>query len=279
MPQRKVLVIAHRGARAEAPENTLAAFDRAIRIGADWIELDVRLTADGRLAVIHDESVKRTTGARGKVARMTMRELKRLDAGARFGGAFAGERIPELAEVVEACDGRAGLVVEVKDPAGREAIISARVRKALAGFRGEAVVESFDKSFLRLYKKTVPGARAALLTESARGLSEARKASADAVSASLRSPATRLLLPRVKRAGLGLFVWTVKSFRALARALAFDVDGVITDYPREVRAVLEELDRAAAYGFSRPGPGTEGYLRWRRMALKEMKRWPLRPLK
>ena len=90
------LVVAHRGGAGLAPENTLAAFRMALEVGADAIELDVRLTRDGRVAVIHDRTVDRTTGGRGPVGSYTLAELKALDAGSWFGPQYLGERVPTL---------------------------------------------------------------------------------------------------------------------------------------------------------------------------------------
>ena len=190
MNSRRVLVVAHRGASREAPENTLAAFRRAIEAGADAVELDVRLTADGNLAVIHDASVRRTTGARGRVAGITVDDLETLDAGGWFGKAFAGERIPLLEEVVEAASGRAGLFVEVKNPGSRRELVARLVRKALSRFAGEAVVLSFDGRFARLYKGMYPGARVALLAESSDGMKAALDAGLDAAAIGLHSHAS-----------------------------------------------------------------------------------------
>ena len=274
MAPARPLNIAHRGARLEAPENTLAAFRAAVDAGADALELDVHLTADECLAVIHDDSVRRTTGARGLVAAMTLAQLKALDAGRWFGKAFAGERIPELAEVVAAASGRAGLFVEVKNPGDRAAVVAAEVARRTKGFRGYLVIESFDAAFVKLYKEMNPGARVALLTESPRGLAQAAKAGADAVSVALRWPAL-VSLCEVKKSGLDLYVWTVKSFRALAHALEWDVHGIITDYPRETRAVLERLDQAARRQFGARPPEGDEYLQWRRRIMRQMKRWPM----
>jgi glycerophosphoryl diester phosphodiesterase len=270
----RVLVIAHRGACGEAPENTLAAFERAIAAGADAIELDVHLTADGRLAVIHDDTVKRTTGARGKVAKMRFDDLAALDAGRWFGREFAGERIPALEEVVKLAAGRAGLFVEVKKPGRRRAEAAELVARALEAFDGEAVVESFDAKFVSLFKMTRPRARVALLTESRRGLEAARRAGADAVSVGLSLPASRRLLSKAKAEGFGLYVWTVRTFRTLAAALRWEIDGVITNYPRRARAVLERIDEAAAEDFGGAPREGEAYLLWRQKFLKKMRRWP-----
>src|SRR5438067_2355598 len=111
------ILIAHRGGSLEAPENTLAAFRHAIELGMRYVELDVQMSRDGELVVIHDETVDRTTGGHGPVARLTFEELHRLDAGSHFGPEYAGERIPILREVLELCaDAGVGVVVEIKSP-------------------------------------------------------------------------------------------------------------------------------------------------------------------
>lgn len=148
------LVVAHRGASAELPENTMAAFARGVELGADAIELDVHLTADGQLAVIHDETVDRTTDGSGAVASMTMEALRALDAGHHFVGTDAeagfpfrgaGLRIPTLPEVLDWLPDGVGLVVEIKAAAAADAVVEALrdrpVRKA-----GAASVISFDEA-------------------------------------------------------------------------------------------------------------------------------------
>ena len=108
------MVIAHRGASSYAPENTLAAFDLALQMGVRQIELDVHLTSDGHIVVIHDDTVDRTTNGSGPVASQMLAELQELDAGAWFGASFAGERIPTLDEVLARYKGRMHLHTEIK---------------------------------------------------------------------------------------------------------------------------------------------------------------------
>ncbi|PYU46700.1 MAG: hypothetical protein DMG53_11330 [Acidobacteria bacterium] len=96
-----MLVIAHRGASGNAPENTMAAFKKAVALGANFIETDLQLSRDARLVAIHDATVNRTTNGQGTVHDMTLTELRRLDAGSWFGSEFAGERIPTLEEILE----------------------------------------------------------------------------------------------------------------------------------------------------------------------------------
>lgn len=108
-------VIAHRGASAYAPENTLAAFDLARSQGADWFELDCTLSKDGEVIVIHDDTVDRTTDGEGAVRDLTLKELKRFDAGSWKEPKFAGERLPTLAEALDLAKGRIGVYIEIKD--------------------------------------------------------------------------------------------------------------------------------------------------------------------
>ena len=115
-------VIGHRGAAAVAPENTLASLRRAKELGAAWVEFDVKLTRDGAAVLIHDERLERTTDGRGEVARTTLAELRKLDAGAWCDPAFAGERVPTLADALALCGELGlGINVEVKPCPGREA--------------------------------------------------------------------------------------------------------------------------------------------------------------
>ncbi|MDI9413653.1 MAG: glycerophosphodiester phosphodiesterase family protein [Bacillota bacterium] len=107
-------VIAHRGASSLAPENTLAAINKAIELNADLIEIDVHLTRDGHPVVIHDKTVGRTTSGSGKVSRLSLTQLKQLDAGSWFGEHFKGEKIPTLEEVLLICQNRIPLLVELK---------------------------------------------------------------------------------------------------------------------------------------------------------------------
>jgi len=157
------LVVAHRGATALAPENTMVAFRLAVEAGADAIECDVHLTADGRLAVIHDEELDRTTDASGRVAELTMATIRKADAGARFAAPDGstpfrdtGLRVPTLNEVLRWLPEGIGLVVEVKARAAVEPTIAAlhgaRVRTA-----GQVVLISFDEATIEHAHQLDPG--------------------------------------------------------------------------------------------------------------------------
>ncbi len=162
---RRVLNVAHRGASAYAPENTLEAFELAIAQGADVIELDVRLTRDGELVVMHDAFVERTTNGRGEVRLMTLDEILVLDAGYWFGETWRGTRVPTLREVLERLADRALVDVELKDGVSLELLhsletpqtgpgVSQRVHAALQRMRSSPVKEDLDVS-IPVAKKTV----------------------------------------------------------------------------------------------------------------------------
>ena len=147
------LVVAHRGASSLAPENTMEAFRLGVESGADAIELDVHLTADGQLAVIHDETLERTTDGTGAVASLTMDEIRKADAGARFARAddaglpFAGKghTVPTLGEVLAWLPERTGLVVEIKARAAADAVVEA-VRGHPVQSDGRLAVISFHEA-------------------------------------------------------------------------------------------------------------------------------------
>ncbi len=111
---RRVVAIAHRGEHLRHPENTMPAFEEAVRLGADYIEVDVRTTADGKLVLSHDGSVDRCTNGKGEVAKMTFAELRALDAGIKMGPEFAGTKIPTFDEVLDYARGKINIYVDVK---------------------------------------------------------------------------------------------------------------------------------------------------------------------
>ena len=140
------LISAHRGFAAAAPENTLAALERAWRAGATVAEIDVQLTRDGHVVVMHDRSVERTTDGSGLVADLTLHEVKALDAGSWFDRKFAGERVPTLAEVLDWSGGRLGFLVELKNYHRREMPLVERTIPEVEAHRAQdyVVLAGFD---------------------------------------------------------------------------------------------------------------------------------------
>jgi glycerophosphoryl diester phosphodiesterase len=151
-----VLVDAHRGASAACPENTLAAFRAALEAGADSVEFDIRLSAQGEAVVIHDESVDRTTDGVGEVCRLSLAELRSLDAGAWKSPGFAGERIPTLDEALDLLGGAPRINVELKtdDPRIADRVVEAIERRRL---HHRIMVSSFQLPQLLAVKRRLPG--------------------------------------------------------------------------------------------------------------------------
>jgi glycerophosphoryl diester phosphodiesterase len=243
------LRVAHRGASARAPENTLAAFREAVRLGADAIELDVQLSADGVPMVIHDQTVDRTTNGHGAVATLACRDLRRLDAGAWFSSRFKGERIPTLEETLEFAGGRCGLNVEIKEPpaAGRKAAgaagrpagdapdsIARAVARAVTrtGFRDLLVVSSFSGRALLGARAAMPRSRLAFLaSRSLRGVRAVhRRVRLYALHPHVRL-AGRRRVRLAHRLGLVVVFWTVNDVRLMHRLMALGCDGLMTDDP------------------------------------------------
>jgi glycerophosphoryl diester phosphodiesterase len=234
----RILLGGHRGNAAECPENTLASFASALDLGVDVIECDVHLSEDGALAVIHDHLLDRTTDGSGLVRDLTMAELKRLDAGSWKGAAFAGERIPELQEVLALARGRAGVAIEIKNLPlnypGIEAAVVAAVDAA--GMAGDVVVISFDHRSIRRIHELEPGILTGVL-EASRPVDPLRLM-ADA-AADVFCPHWGAIDPEtaseLHRAGKLIGVWTVDDPLALAWATALPANAVYTNRPREIR--------------------------------------------
>lgn len=156
-----VHVCGHRGNSIASPENTLAALTSTRDNGGTSAEIDVMLTADGELVLMHDDFLDRTTNGKGLVGKAKIAEIRRLDAGSWFGPAFAGERVPTLAEALD--HARAiglGLVVEVKESWNPDGVVD-RLGDLIetAGFNEQAILISFDHAFLKLMKERLPGIR------------------------------------------------------------------------------------------------------------------------
>jgi glycerophosphoryl diester phosphodiesterase len=232
----RVLTIAHRGASGSFPENTLCAFRAAIEAAADACELDVRLTSDNAAVVIHDETVDRTTDGHGPVAAMTLEELKRLDAGGGFAPRFRGERIPTLEETFTLAAGRCGLHVELKAE-GVERSVGAIVRAHDA--LENSMASSFDWEMLARARAAEPRLRIALLAEKEpeRLIEAARAMKADAVNPRFDMVSAGLCAAAHRR-GLKVYTWTVDVPELMEMLIEMGVDGIATNYPERMRAVV-----------------------------------------
>lgn len=230
-----MLTIAHRGASAFYPENTLRAFIAAAELGADMCEFDVRMTRDGEVVVIHDATVNRTTDGRGQVGAMSAAAIKRLDAGVRFGAEFRGERIPTLGEVAEALQERCGMDVELK-ARGLETRVCEILRGC--GATQSAIISSFDWDQLKIVAAQEPELRLALLGEKTpAALLEAAPAMHAFAIAPRFDIADVALCVEAHRRGLAVYVWTVDDVPTMRRLAAAGVDGIMTNNPKRLREV------------------------------------------
>jgi glycerophosphoryl diester phosphodiesterase len=226
---------AHRGSRREAPENTLPAFELALAQGADGVELDVQLTADGTIVVIHDETLERTTDGSGPVVALTLAELRRLDASAGLDG-FAGVRVPTLEEVLAVlAPAPVAINIELKNSATDYPGLEERVLAAVDGFgiADRVVLSTFNHYTLKRLQRLGAGSELAMLYTDP--LYRPWRYAAKLGVAALHPPARYVLGPGyVRKAhalGLAVRPWVVNGPRALARMFRWGVDAVFTDVP------------------------------------------------
>ena len=226
-----------------APENTLAAFRLAHELGADGIELDVMLTADKQLIVIHDDTVDRTTNGHGKVAEMPLAALRELDAGSYFGEPFRGEKLPTLAEVYEALGGKLRINVELKNYAHPLDNLTAHVIRLTEHFHLEdsVLLSSFNPLNLSRAHLLNPHMQLGLLTESGNRQMQGalgRLFPYDALHP-YYADVTPEMVTRLHALGRQVNTWTVDDPEDLRRMQAYGVDGVICNDPAAARAALE----------------------------------------
>lgn len=256
-----VTVIGHRGARGRAPENTLPAFRRGIELGADALELDLRLSADGEVVVMHDPTVDRTTDGMGAVADLSLSDLRGLDAGYRWqdadgGHPFrgAGLKVPTLSEVLDAVDGTF-LVLELKVEAGPALARSTADTLRRHGRTGDALVASEDTTLLREARAALPGVASSMSETEVRrlyalhlSLTHRRwRPPGQVVQVPETHDGRRIVTPRFIRAahdlGLDVQVWTVNDPAEMARLIEWGVDGLVTDYPDRAATVVSTMGR------------------------------------
>ncbi|MCL4403829.1 glycerophosphodiester phosphodiesterase [Patescibacteria group bacterium] len=223
-----MLKIGHRGASGYEPENTLRSFKKAIDLGVDMIELDVHRTRDGRIVVIHDETVDRTTNGSGDIAHMTLAEVKELDAG-------KGEMVPTLDEVLDLAIGKVIVDIEIKDEGLAESVAEAVKKRLEGGAKPEDfVISSFSENELETVAAHA-NLRRILLT---------RRAPQHAVAAALDLGVWGIGAPSesthgesvddVHRNGLKVFVWTAHESdeaEAIRRCRDIGVDGIFSNFP------------------------------------------------
>jgi glycerophosphoryl diester phosphodiesterase len=253
-----IQVIGHRGAAGVAPENTVVSIERAIRGGAQAIEIDVRVTADGRLVTIHDDTVDRTTDGTGPVESMTLEEIHKLDAGYHFtpdhGRSFpcrgAGVRVPTLDEVVAAA-APLPMIIEVKSRAAGEALGAwLRVRRTEHGDADRYIVAGFERENVATAAEVADwrcATRADLIpfvVLGKLGIGGLLPRHVDAIMVPIRKGplkiVTRGFVRRAHERGVGVFVWTVNRPPVMRQLFDLGVNGLISDVPARVRRIVAE---------------------------------------
>ncbi len=241
-----ITVTAHRGFSGENPENTLAAFRAAIAAGADMVELDVHLTRDNELVVIHDDTLERTTDGKGNVADKTLAELKNLDAGFRYNPRFAGERIPTLAEVLQLTRGRVRVNIELKK--GKKAFpytmeeLADRTLAVVekAEMLDQVLFSSFDPAAVDRIRERNPRLPIAVITQK-------QWATPEEAGGGKRYPAINSSFKNInennvrlaRSAGLQVHAWTVNTAADMEKVIALGVDGIITNHPDRLIGLLQ----------------------------------------
>jgi len=238
---RKPLIIAHRGAKGSAPENTLGSFRLAMEQGCDAIELDVHLSKDGEIIVCHDFTLDRTTNGAGFIGELTLAEIKRFDAGSWHSEAYRGETVPTLGEVFDLVPETIMINVEVKHH------YDGRLEQKLVALLNECgrldsvVVSSFDHKSLCRIKRLEPKTRIGLLYSAKLVDPTAYARSFDCEVYSLHPHFSFMDKEDVEKAvanGLAVFPWTANEENDLRKLVDYGVSGIITDYPGRLRALL-----------------------------------------
>lgn len=243
-----VEIIAHRGYSQVAPENTVAAFNLAWRSGTDACELDLYLTADEKIVVIHDADTKRTTGIARKIKESTLADLQSLDAGSGKDPQFQGQRIPTLAEALATMpEGRERFFLEIKDTL-RIVPFLARELETWKPRAAQLCVIAFDRVVAREAKKAMPWLPvyrlSSELTKDKKPVDlpelirSAKEDGLDGLDLSQKWPLTPALVKDIHEAGLKLCIWTVNKPEDVRRLAELGVDGITTDDPIMVRGAL-----------------------------------------
>jgi glycerophosphoryl diester phosphodiesterase len=241
----RTLIFGHRGASHEAPENTLSAFRLARDMGADGVELDVQLSRDGTVIVMHDSAVDRTTDGEGEVEDLTLKQLRELDAGSWFSSAFAGESIPTLKEVFGAVGHHMLMNLELKaissDPTGLEETVVALIAKH--GMGEQVLISCFNPLVLERVRALDPHLSLAFLYGPR--LPEEKRARwvQDLQPLAALHPEYHLVdadhLAWAHAQGCSVNTWTVDDPAEMERLLSLGIEGIITDRPDLLRAIME----------------------------------------
>lgn len=234
-------VMAHRGASTEAPENTMAAFQKAIDDMADYIELDVQLTNNGEVIVMHDSNAYRTTGVDANIVNMTYKEVKTLDAGSWFSDEYVGENVPSLKEVLELTQGKIKLNIELK-PADNGTALAKNTVRLIEKYNmvNDCVITSFSESALKAVKTYNQEIKVGYILSAAYGdFYDMKDIDFFSVNAAFLSKRT---IDAIHNSGKRVYAWTVNNKEAIKNLTNKGVDGIITDNPVLARETIYSRD-------------------------------------
>ena len=233
----QVEITAHRGAAMHAPENTIAAVEAALAAGTDWVEIDVQETADGEVVVLHDSDLKKVGGVDLKIWDATWEDLQKIDVGSFFSPEFSDQRVPKLAQVLELCRGRAGVVIELKYY-GHQDRLEERVAEIVDGLGMASAIKvmSLKSDGLDRMKAVRPDWTTGILTSVVVGDLTRMEVDFLAVNSGM---ATRRFVRATHNSGKKIFAWTVNDVLGMSAMMDLGVDSIITDDPQLAREVLE----------------------------------------
>ncbi len=234
----KFQLIAHRGASSLCPENTRSALLKALSIGADCIEIDVRLSKDGTWVVVHDGDLKKISGSRQKIEALNLRDLKQFDFGLWFDREFEGEKILTLEEACEIVLPNSSLILDIKTN-GNSEFLASRLRETLSEEkRRKIILSSFSLSLLKACRKIMPDLRLGFLLDDHPGLKTWTACRESFYSVHpRRSTFTPELVQRAHASGLKVFVWTINHLQDMKEVLREGSDGFFTDFPQRAKGL------------------------------------------
>jgi len=243
------LIIAHRGYSGKYPENTLAAFQAALDAHADMVELDITLTRDRKIVVIHDDRLERTTNGRGLVTDYAMEDLRNLDAGSWFNPRFSGERLPELEEVLDLLNGKLLVNIEIKSsafethhPKGtiEQQTVELIRRKKM---QDSVIISSFEWQFLERIRRIKGAPAVSLLSGEDKGTKAVTECKRLSVFSWHQDKNTidSFIIERMHKADIKVFAYTVNSKKNFNQLIKMGVDGVFTNDPVMLRAHADDL--------------------------------------
>jgi glycerophosphoryl diester phosphodiesterase len=250
---RNPIVVAHRGASGYAPENTMAAIKKAITMGVDMIEIDVQLSKDNEVVLMHDLTVDRTTNGKGKVRDLYLEEIKKLDAGKWFSSEFLGEKVPTLEEVIQAINGQCKLLIEVKRVKSKKLEIENKIVQLINKYNAYnwCIVQSFETQVIKNIQeldKSIECHKLVTMNISVLPLHIDSRIKTGTIykykTVQSINPYFKMLNKRkvnkIHSRGQKIITWTVNEPEDMKRMIEMGVDGIITNYPDRLIQLLKK---------------------------------------